>query len=336
MMFKSGKTKTEIKKNAADEFFRILCLASASVMIVMLLFLFVALFYHSLPSIKRFGLSFLWSNSWDPVRQDFGAFPSIFGTLMTTIIAMLIAVPTSFVIALFLVELSHPMVSKVVGEALDLLAAIPSIIYGMWGLFVFAPFMQDYIQPFFSKKFQPILDSFASFVSNLLGINFSLPFFSGTGMGIGVLTAGVILALMILPFTSAIIRDVFKMVPSVVKESAYGMGSTTWEVSYNVTLKYGMQGILGGVFLGLGRAIGETMAITFVIGNAQKVSFSMLSPGTTIASTLASQFSEAVSQPLFKSVLLELGLILFLVSFFIQIAAQIWLNRIRKSAGGGL
>ncbi len=324
------------RKNPGDEAFKIICMVSASFMILMLVLLFIELFHHSMPSIRKFGLGFLWSTSWDPVKQNFGAFPSIFGTVLTTVVAMVIAVPTSFVIALFLVELSHPIFGKVVGEALDLLAAIPSIIYGMWGLFVFAPFMQDHVQPFLSKKIQPFLDSVAAFIGRATGIEISLPFFSGSGMGIGVMTAGLILALMILPFTSAIIRDVFKMVPSVVKESAYGVGSTTWEVTYNVTLRYGMQGILGGIFLGLGRAIGETMAVTFVIGNAQKVSMSLLAPGTTIASTLASQFSEAVSQPLFKSVLLELGLILFLVSFVIQILAQLWLNRVRKSAGGGL
>lgn len=340
IMSKINEKKTEksqaIRKNPADEFFRIICLSSACVMFLLLILLFVELTQHSIPSIKKFGLSFLWSTSWNPVKQDFGALQSIYGTLITTIIAMAIAVPTSFVIALFLVEIAHPLLGKIVGEALDLLAAIPSIIYGMWGLFVFAPFMQDHIQPFFAKKIQPILDSLTSFLSKITGLDINLPLFSGASMGIGIITAGLILALMVLPFTSAIIRDVFKMVPSVVKESAYGIGSTTWEVTRNVTLRYGLQGILGGIFLGLGRAIGETMAITFVIGNAQKISFSLFAPGTTIASTLASQFSEAVSQPLFKSVLLELGLILFIVSFAIQVLAQLWLNRIRKSAGGGL
>ncbi|HPO90630.1 MAG TPA: phosphate ABC transporter permease subunit PstC [Victivallales bacterium] len=325
-----------MRKNPIDEFFRIICLCSAFMIFLVLIFLFIELILNSWPSIKKFGLSLLWSSSWNPIKQDFGALQSIYGTLITTLIAMVIAIPASLFIAFFLVEISHPILGRVVGEALDLLAAIPSIIYGMWGLFVFAPFMQDYIQPFFSKNVQPILDIFAVFLSNITGLHISLPFFSGPSIGIGFLTAGLILALMVLPFTSAIIRDIFKMVPPVVKESAYGIGSTTWEVARHVTLRYGLQGILGGVFFGLGRAIGETMAITFVIGNAQKISFSLLAPGTTIASTLASQFSEAVSQPFFRSVLLELGLILFIVSFSIQVTAQIWLNRIRKKSGGGL
>jgi len=188
----------------------------------------------------------------------------------------------------------------------------------MWGLFVFAPFMQDYVQPFLGKHL--------AFV----------PLFKGPPMGIGMLTAGLILALMILPFISAVMRDVFTMVPAVVKESAYGIGSTTTEVTFNVTMRYGMQGVLGAVFLGLGRAIGETMAVAFVIGNGYTVSASLYDPANTIASTLASQFSEAVSQPVFRSTLMELGLVLFIVTFLIQVVAQMWLNKVRLSSGGGL
>lgn len=298
--------------------FKSVCAVSAIAVIALMGALFLELFFSSLPSIKTFGLKFIWSQDWDPVEARFGALPSIYGTLMSTLIAMLIAVPLSFAIALFLVEHSHPLLGKIAGQALDLLAAIPSIIYGMWGLFVFAPFLQDRVQPFLSQR---------------LGF---LPLFKGYPMGVGMLTAGLILALMILPFISAVMRDVFTMVPSVLKESAYGVGSTTWEVSYNITMKYGMQGILGAVFLGLGRAIGETMAITFVIGNAQRISISLLDPGNSIASTLASQFSEAVSNPLFKSVLLELGLILFLMTFAIQVIAQFWLNKVKKGMGAGL
>jgi phosphate transport system permease protein len=323
-------------QSKADGIFRILCFCAASVMIIILAGLFLQLLIHSMPSIKKFGLSFIWSVKWDPVREEFGALPSIFGTLITTLIAMAIAVPLSFVIALFLVELAHPVLSRITSQALDLLAAIPSIIYGMWGLFVFAPFMQDYVQPFLLKFVQMPLDRLAALLSIITGSKVSIPLFSGASMGIGMLTSGLILALMVLPFVSAIMRDVFKMVPPVVKESAYGVGSTTWEVTYNVTLRYGMQGVLGAVFLGLGRAIGETMAVTFVIGNAQKISFSTFSQGTTIASTLASKFGDAVSQPIFKSVLLELGLVLFLATFVTQVLAQIWLNKVRKSSGGGL
>jgi phosphate transport system permease protein len=231
---------------------------------------------------------------------------------------MLFAVPLSFVIALFLVEMAHPLLSGIVGQAIDLLAAIPSIIYGMWGLFILAPFMQDHVQPVLGKY---------------LGF---LPLFKGPPMGIGMFTAGVILALMILPFIAAVMRDVFRMVPPVVKESAYGVGSTTWEVTRKVTMKYGLQGILGGLFLGLGRAIGETMAVTFVIGNSHHISASLFESGNSIASTLANEFAEAVSQPIFNSTLIELGLVLFLVTFAIQVLAQLWLNKVRKSAGGGL
>ncbi len=302
----------------ADNFFKGLTFLCALLIVVIMTTLFIQLFYQSVPTIRKFGLEFFWSKKWDPVNLEFGALSSIYGTIVTSVIAMLIAVPLSFVIALFLVEIAGPKVKAIVSQALDLLAAIPSIIYGMWGLFIFAPFMQDHVQ---------------SFLMKYLGF---LPFFKGIPMGIGMLTSGLILALMILPFISAVMRDIFQMVPPVVKESAYGVGSTTWEVSYHVTMKYGLQGVLGAVFLGLGRAIGETMAITFVIGNGYTVSASLFDPANTIASTLASQFSEAVSQPIFKSTLMELGLVLFIVTFGIQVAAQWWLNRIRLSSGGGL
>ncbi len=289
-----------------------------TVVLLLMAALFLQLALHSLPSIAKFGVAFLWSSEWNPVSQQFGALPSIYGTLVSTAIAMILAAPLSFVIALFLVELAHPSLRRVVSQGLDLLAAIPSIIYGMWGLFVFCPFMQNHIQPFMASK---------------LGF---IPFFKGTPMGIGMMSAGIILALMILPFVSAVMRDVFLMVPPVVKESAYGVGATTWEVTWHVTMRYGMKGMLGALFLGLGRAIGETMAITFVIGNAHTISISLFDGGTSIASTLASQFSEAVSQPLFRSVLLELGLVLFIVTFAIQLLAQHWVNMVRKSSGGGL
>ncbi|HCE44336.1 MAG TPA: phosphate ABC transporter permease subunit PstC [Lentisphaeria bacterium] len=312
------RKKSKNSQSLPDRIFKALTFASALIIIVLMAGLFLQLVWHSMPTIRKFGFEFFLSKQWDPVNLQFGALSSIYGTIVTSVIAMIIAVPLSFVIALFLVEIAGPKVRVVVSQALDLLAAIPSIIYGMWGLFIFAPFMQDHIQPFLGKYF--------SF----------LPFFKGTPMGIGMFTSGLILALMILPFISAVMRDVFQMVPPVVKESAYGVGSTTWEVSYHVTMKYGMQGMLGAVFLGLGRAIGETMAVTFVIGNAYTVSASLFDPATTIASTLASQFSEAVSQPVFKSTLMELGLVLFIVTFGIQVAAQWWLNKIRRSSGGGL
>ncbi|MHB9029421.1 MAG: phosphate ABC transporter permease subunit PstC [Candidatus Latescibacterota bacterium] len=272
---------------------------------------------NSLLSIRRFGFGFISSSVWDPVAGEFGAASSIYGTLVSTLIAMVLAVPLSLVIALFLVELAHPALSRFVGYAIELLAAIPSIIYGMWGLFVFAPFMERYIQVPLEKHFG------------------YMPFFEGPPMGIGMLTAGFILAVMILPFISAVMRDVFRMVPAVVKEASYGMGSTTWEVTRKVTVRYGIQGLIGATFLGLGRAIGETMAVTFVIGNVHNISASLLAPGNSIASTLANEFAEA-SDPLYMSSLIELGLILFVITLIIQIIAQFWLKRIRKSMGGGL
>ena len=235
---------------------------------------------------------------------------------MSTAIAMLIAVPLSLIIALFLVELAPPRVSRFVGGAIELLAAIPSIIYGMWGLFVFAPFMADYVQPFLKR------------------VTGGFFLFEGPPMGIGMLTAGLILALMILPFITSVTRDVFLMVPAVVKESAYGMGSTTWEVTRKVTVPYGIQGIIGACFLGLGRAIGETMAVTFVIGNRHEIALSLFSAGNTIASTLANEFTEA-SEDIYLSSLIALGLVLFVVTFLIQLAAQLWLKRTRRKMGTG-
>ncbi len=230
---------------------------------------------------------------------------------------LIVAMPGPIGLRLFLVELAPPWASRVIGGAIDLLAAVPSIIYGMWGLFIFAPFMADHVQPFLAR------------------VGGWTPLFSGPPMGIGMLTAGIILALMVLPFITAVSRDVFLMVPSIVKESAYGVGATTWEVTRKVTVRYGAKGIMGAVFLGLGRAIGETMAVTFVIGNDHTISPSLFAAGNSIASTLANEFTEA-SEPMYLSSLMELGLVLFLVTFIIQIAAQLWLQRLQKTAGGGL
>jgi phosphate transport system permease protein len=247
------------------------------------------------------------------VTEEFGALSSIYGTLASTAIAMILATPVGLIVALFLVELSPPWISSVVGTTLELLAAIPSIIYGMWGLFVFAPFMAEHVQPVLGKIGGPL--------------------FSGPPMGVGILTAGIILALMILPFITAVSRDVFMMVPSVVKEAAHGMGATTWEVTHKVTLRYCIHGIVGALFLGLGRAIGETMAVTFVIGNDHNISPSVFAAGNSIASTLANEFAEA-SEPLYQSALFELGLVLFLITVGFQIVALFWLRRLRRSSGG--
>jgi phosphate transport system permease protein len=302
---------------AMDQAFQVVTGGFAFLIFIIMIGILLQLLQNSFLSIRHFGLGFITSTAWDPVMRNFGAASSIFGTLASTVIAMALAVPLSLVIALFLVELAPPALSRFVGYAIELLAAIPSIIYGMWGLFVFAPFMEKYIQAPLEKHFG------------------SIPLFSGPPMGIGMLTAGVILALMVLPFISAVMRDVFRMVPEVVKEASYGMGSTTWEVTHKVTIQYGIQGLIGATFLGLGRAIGETMAVTFVIGNVHTISASLLAPGNTIASTLANEFAEA-SDPLYMSSLVELGLILFSITLLIQVIANIWLERIRKKMGGGL
>jgi phosphate transport system permease protein len=297
--------------------FKVVTATCAVLVFVLIGGIFIELARHSGLSIRTFGLSFLVREVWNPVTSEFGALSSIYGTLVSTAIAMAMAVPLSLVIALFLVELAPPALSRVVGYAIELLAAIPSIIFGMWGLFVFAPFMAVHVQPLVKKT---------------LGF---LPLFEGPPMGVGMLTAGIILALMILPFVSAVMRDVFRMVPPVVKESAYGMGATTWEVTRKVTVRYGARGLLGASFLGLGRAVGETMAVTFVIGNDHTVSASLFSAGNSIASTLANEFTEA-SEPLYLSSLVELGLVLLGITLIVQVAAQLWLARLRRGAGGGL
>ncbi len=300
-----------------DAVYRTAAFLAAALVIALMAGLLVELVAGSWPSIRRFGLGFLTSDSWNPVTGQFGAASSIYGTLVSTAIAMVIAVPLALLIALFLVELAPPAISRPVGYAIELLAAVPSIIYGMWGLFVFAPFMADRVQP------------------GLKGALGFLPLFDGPPLGIGMLTAGIILALMILPFVTAVMRDVFRMVPPVVKEASYGMGSTTWEVTSRVTVRYGFSGLLGAVFLGLGRAVGETMAVTFVIGNSHRISLSLYAAGNSIASTLANEFTEA-SEPMYLSSLVELGLVLFLMTMVVQVAAQLWIRRATRKAGGGL
>jgi phosphate transport system permease protein len=303
--------------NKADIIFRWLTVFCAAIVLLVVAGLVLELLLNSQLSIKQFGFRFLISRTWNPVIGEFGAASSIYGTIITTIIAMLLAGPAALAIALFLVELAPPKLSRVVGTGIELLAAIPSIIYGMWGLFVFAPFMAKYVQPALAKAFP------------------KLPLFQGPPMGIGILTAGIILAIMILPFICAVCREIFIMVPEVVKEAAYGIGGTTWEVTRKVTIPYGLHGILGAMFLGLGRAAGETMAVTFVIGNNHNISASLFAAGNSIASTLANEFTEA-SEPLYLSALIELGLVLMVLTFGFQIIAHLWLKSIRKKTGTGL
>lgn len=299
----------------ADALFRILTRICAIMTIVLVAGFLAALLLHSIPAFKAFGFNFIISSEWDPMRQAYGALPAITGTLLTTLIAAAIAIPLSFIVAMFLVETAPPFLSRPVSQALDLLAAIPSIIYGLWGLFVLVPFMQDYIQPFLLDK---------------LRLRF-IPFFGGEYNGFGYMTAGIILALMIFPFICAIMRDVFKMTPPILKEAAFGVGATNWEVTIDITMRYGARGLLGAIFLGVGRAIGETMAVLFVIGNVQKMPTSLSQAGTTIAATLANNFAEA--DGVFKSALFELGLILLVMSLLVQILSQYWLDRIRRQMG---
>jgi phosphate transport system permease protein len=277
----------------------------------------LALIDGSMLAIREFGFSFLYTAHWNPVTEKFGAIAPIYGTLVTSIIAMLIAVPIGLMIAVFLTELCPAWLRRPIGTAIELLAGIPSIIYGIWGLFVFAPFLQRTVQPFLIDVFGPI-----PVLSTI---------FAGPPYGIGILTAGLILAIMVLPFITSISRDVFESVPPVLKEAAYGVGCTTWEVMRYVVLPYTRVGVIGGVMLGLGRALGETMAVTFVIGNAHRISGSIMAPGTTISATIANEFTEAVGD-IYSSSLIALGLILFVITFIVLAIARYMLMRLERKA----
>ena len=278
--------------------------------LVTLVGIIVSLVVAAWPSITTFGLPFLWSTEWNAPAEKFGALIPIYGTLVTSVIALLIAVPVSFGIALFLTELSPRWLRRPLGTAIELLAAIPSIVYGMWGLLVFAPLFGKYVQPLLGGTLGKI---------PLVGA-----LFSGPPLGIGLLTAGIILAIMIIPFIAAVMRDVFEVTPAMLKESAYGVGATTWEVVWNVVLPYTKVGVVGGIMLGLGRALGETMAVTFVIGNTNLLdNISLFSPGNSITSALANEFQEA-NPGLHTAALIQLGLILFLITFFV-LAFSKWL-----------
>ncbi|CAH1070338.1 phosphate ABC transporter permease subunit PstC [Candidatus Nitrotoga sp. 1052] len=306
------------RHNLLDILFRNVTRLSAFAVLMLLVAIIVSLIIGSLPSIKTFGFRFLTSAEWNPVTDEFGALVPIVGTLVTSAIALLIAIPVSFGIALFLTELSPRWLRRPLGIAIELLAGIPSIIYGMWGLFVFAPLFADYVQPWLIEKLGPL---------PIFG-----PLFQGIPMGIGVLTAGIILAIMVIPFIASVMRDVFEVVPTLLKESAYGLGATTWEVMWHVVLPYTKIGVAGGIMLGLGRALGETMAVTFVIGNAHKLSASLLMPGNSISSALANEFNEAVGE-LYTSALVELGLILFLITFIVLSLARYMLYMLTKREG---
>ena len=278
----------------------------------------LALIVGAVPALSKFGFSFLTSAHWNPVTEEFGALVPIYGTVMTSIIAMAIGVPISFGIAIFLTELCPPWLKRPIGTCIELLAGVPSIIYGIWGLFVFAPFLQSTLQPMLINSLGelPIIGAL----------------FGGPPLGIGVLTAGLILAIMVLPFITSIMRDVFETVPPVLRESSYALGATTWEVVWNIVLPYTRVGVMGGIMLGLGRALGETMAVTFVIGNAHRISTSLLAPGTTISAALANEFTEAVGD-IYVSSLVALGLLLFVITSIVLAFAKLMLTKLQKQAG---
>jgi phosphate transport system permease protein len=298
-----------------DVVFHGLTLSAAVGVLILLGGVILALILGSIPSIKAFGFGFITSQTWNPVTDQYGALPSIYGTLVTSAIAMIFAVPVGLGIAIFLTELSPPKLKRPIGIAVELLAGIPSIIYGIWGLFIFAPFLQDHVEPALINVFGPIPG-----LSTL---------FAGPPYGIGVLTSGIVLAIMVLPYISSISRDVFETVPPVLKEAAYGVGCTTSEVVTKVVIPYSRAGVIGGAMLALGRALGETMAVTFVIGNADRISGSLLAPGTTISAKIANEFTEAVGD-LYTSSLIELGLILFVITFIVLAIARYMLMRIER------
>jgi phosphate transport system permease protein len=314
------RTRNEVARGfaASDNFFRRLTKGAAIFVLLLLGGVIVSLIRGSIPAFQTFGLGFFTSQIWNPVTEKFGAAAPIYGTCITSLIAMAIAVPVGLGIAIFLTELCPISLRRPIGIAIELLAGIPSIIYGIWGLFVFAPFLQQHVQPALISFFGPI-----PILSAI---------FAGPPYGIGVLTASLILAIMVLPFVSSISRDVFDTVPPMLKESAYGIGCTTWEVVRNVVIPYTRVGVIGGVMLGLGRALGETMAVTFVIGNAHKIAASLLAPGTTISATIANEFTEAVGD-LYTSSLIALGLILFFITFVVLAVARLMLMRLEQKAG---
>jgi len=278
----------------------------------------VSLVQGSWTALSTFGLGFLVDPAWNPVTGKFGALATIYGTLVTSLIAMVVGVPLSFGVAIFITELCPGWLKRPLSTAIELLAGIPSIIYGIWGAFTLAPLLQAQVEPFLIKYL-----GHAPLIGAL---------FAGPPLGIGVLTAGLILAIMVLPFISSIMRDVFETVPPMLKESAYGIGCTTWEVMWNIVLPYTKVGVVGGIMLGLGRAMGETMAVTFVIGNSYRISSSLLAPGQSISSALANEFTEATTD-LYQSSLIALGLVLFVLTFIVLAAAKIMLIRLQLRAG---
>jgi phosphate transport system permease protein len=303
----------------ADAVFLNVTRAAACFVLIVLLAIAASLVHGSMESIHKFGFGFITSAAWDPVSGNFGALRPIQGTLYTSAIALLIGVPVSFGIALFLTELAPAWLRRPLGIAIELLAGIPSIIYGMWGLFVVAPLFADHVQPWVTSSTADI---------PLVG-----QLFNGPPFGIGIFTAGLILAIMVIPFIASVMRDVFEVVPPMLKESAYGLGCTTWEVVRNVVLPYTKAGVIGGIMLGLGRALGETMAVTFVIGNSSDAIQSLFHPGNSIASIVANEFAEATTS-IYSSALVECGLILYVITTIVLALSKLLLMRLKRSEGG--
>jgi len=307
-----------VKKQRIQDFlFHKVTMLFALLVLIALAGILVSLMISAWPAFQKFGIQFIWTNEWDIINENFGAAIAIYGTLISSVIALLIAVPLAFGIALFLTEMCPLWLRRPLGTAIELLAAVPSIIYGMFGLFIFAPLFADYGQP----ALQSTLGQMP-----LIG-----PLFGGAMNGIGLLAAGIILAFMVLPFIAAVMRDVFEIVPPILRESAYGLGCTTWEVVRYIVLPYTQKGVIGGIMLGLGRALGETMAVTFVIGNSQRIRESLFAPGTSIASTLANEFGEADDFHL--STLFALGFLLFVITFVVLAIAKIMIMRSERAQG---
>ncbi|MEY3724335.1 MAG: hypothetical protein RLZZ365_270 [Pseudomonadota bacterium] len=306
------------RQRALDRVFKYSTQFFALTVLLALLGIIASLIFNAAPALSKFGFGFFTTVEWDIINGEFGGLIAIYGTIMTSFIALVIAVPLSFGIAVFLTEICPTVLRRPLGTAIEILAAVPSIIYGMFGLFIFAPLFADYIQP-----------ALAATLGQIPGLGI---LFSGAFNGIGILCAGLILAMMVLPFIASVMRDVFEIVPPVLKESAYGIGCTTWEVVKNVVLPYTKTGVIGGIMLGLGRALGETMAVTFVIGNAHKISASLFAPGNSIASTLANEFGEA-EVGLHYSSLFALGLALFVITFIVLSLAKIMLMRMEANQG---
>ena len=308
----------DARDQRADRGFRWLVTAAGVFVLVALAAAAMSMLWGGREAFAKFGLGFLWSDAWDPVNQVFGALVPIYGTIVTAIIAMVIAVPVSFGIAMFLTEIAPKWMRGAIGAAIELLAGIPSIIYGMWGLFVLVPVLSEHVYPWVDE--------------HMGGLPLVGTLFAGPPLGLGMGTAGLVLAIMVIPFISSVMREVFLTVPGRLKESAYALGSTRWEVVWDVVLPYTRSAVIGGVFLGLGRALGETMAVTFVLGNAHELTASLLMPGNSIAATIANEFAEADSE-MYRSALIALGFVLFLVTFVVLTIARLMLRQLAKKEG---